>query len=226
MIEEDARAIEEDQTREKEKEVVEEEGVDGEEGESEEEEAEQTKDDKADDMCFQSGIVVGVTDEGLERWRVLVEASKRYEASVQSNPKDFSALYNWALILQEQAESTTMMTGVLGKEELLSSACQKYEAAAPLTEDAHSVLYNWGVALSDRAKLCAGTPRCRELWEQACTKYEQAVRINAESTQAFNNWGLALQQPATWRPLEPALHLFVLHALTNPVEAAPCVNVP
>ncbi|PWA94276.1 tetratricopeptide repeat (TPR)-like superfamily protein [Artemisia annua] len=133
-------------------------------------------------------------EEGLSRQRVLMLAAKRYANAIESNPDDYDALYNWALVLQESADNISSDTSSSPKDALLNEACKKYDEATQLNPALHDAYYNWAIAISDRAKLHGRTKEAEELWKQATKKYEQAVQLNWNSPQALNNWGLALQE--------------------------------
>ncbi|CAI5992395.1 unnamed protein product [Closterium sp. NIES-65] len=139
-------------------------------------------------------------EEGRSRARILAFAAKRYQTAVERNPRDYDALYNWALVLQESADNSGPEAGLQGKDALLEEACRKYQAASVLCGTLHEAFYNWAIAISDRAKIRGRTAEAEDLWKQACSKYERAVQLNWDSPQALNNWGLALQELSTIVP--------------------------
>ncbi|CAI5478489.1 unnamed protein product [Closterium sp. Yama58-4] len=139
-------------------------------------------------------------EEGRSRARILAFAAKRYQTAVERNPRDYDALYNWALVLQESADNSGPEAGLQGKDALLEEACRKYQAASVLCGTLHEAFYNWAIAISDRAKIRGRTAEAEELWKEACSKYERAVQLNWDSPQALNNWGLALQELSTIVP--------------------------
>ncbi|GJP34891.1 hypothetical protein CLOM_g19373 [Closterium sp. NIES-68] len=139
-------------------------------------------------------------EEGRSRARILAFAAKRYQTAVERNPRDYDALYNWALVLQESADNCGPEAGLQGKDALLEEACRKYQAASQLCGTLHEAFYNWAIAISDRAKIRGRTAEAEDLWKQACSKYERAVQLNWDSPQALNNWGLALQELSTIVP--------------------------
>ncbi|KAL7610382.1 protein HLB1 [Lactuca sativa] len=133
-------------------------------------------------------------EEGRTRQRMLKFAAKRYASAIESNPDDYDALYNWALVLQESADNVNADTNSPSKDALLEEACKKYAEATNLNPALHDAYYNWAIAISDRAKLHGRTKEAEELWKQATKNYEIAVKLNWNSPQALNNWGLALQE--------------------------------
>ncbi|GJR67535.1 HLB1-like protein [Tanacetum coccineum] len=133
-------------------------------------------------------------EEGRSRQRVLMLAAKRYANAIESNPDDYDALYNWALVLQESADNISSDTSSSPKDALLNEACKKYDEATQLNPALHDAYYNWAIAISDRAKLHGRTKEAEDLWKQATKKYEKAVQLNWNSPQALNNWGLSLQE--------------------------------
>ncbi|KAI3710614.1 hypothetical protein L2E82_40401 [Cichorium intybus] len=133
-------------------------------------------------------------EEGRTRQRMLKFAAKRYANAIESNPEDYDALYNWALVLQESADNVNSDTNSPSKDALLEEACKKYAEATNLNPALHDAYYNWAIAISDRAKLHGRTKEAEELWKQATKNYEIAVKLNWNSPQALNNWGLALQE--------------------------------
>ncbi|XP_002972422.2 protein HLB1 [Selaginella moellendorffii] len=141
-------------------------------------------------------------EEGRSRQRILAFAAKRYATAVEKNPQDADALYNWALVLQESADSIGTESGPAEKDALLDEACRKYEAATRFCPSLHEAFYNWGIAVSDRAKIRGRTKEAEELWKQACLKYDKSVQLNWTSPQALNNWGLALQELGAIVPLK------------------------
>ncbi|XP_058104906.1 protein HLB1 isoform X2 [Magnolia sinica] len=138
--------------------------------------------------------VTGVDEEGRSRQRILAFAAKRYASSIERNPEDYDALYNWALVLQESADNVGPESSSPSKDALLEEACKKYDEATQLCPTLHDAFYNWAIAISDRAKMRGRTKEAEELWKQATKNYEKAVQLNWNSPQALNNWGLALQE--------------------------------
>uniref|UniRef100_M4E9J8 Uncharacterized protein n=2 Tax=Brassica campestris TaxID=3711 RepID=M4E9J8_BRACM len=133
-------------------------------------------------------------EEGRSRQRVLAFAARKYASSIERNPDDHDALYNWALILQESADNVSADSVSPSKDDLLEEACKKYDEATRLCPTLYDAYYNWAIAISDRAKMRGRTKEAEELWEQATNNYEKAVQLNWNSSQALNNWGLALQE--------------------------------
>ncbi|KAM0981941.1 hypothetical protein TB1_014212 [Malus domestica] len=138
--------------------------------------------------------VTGTDDDGRSRQRVLTFAAKRYASTIERNPDDYDALYNWALVLQESADNVSPDSTNPSKDALLEEACRKYDEATRLCPTLHDAFYNWAIAISDRAKMRGRTKEAEELWKQATKNYEKAVLLNWNSPQALNNWGLALQE--------------------------------
>lgn len=136
----------------------------------------------------------GVDEESRSRQRILAFAAKRYANAIERNPDDHDAYYNWALVLQEGADTVNPESGSTSKDALLEEACKKYDEATRLCPTLHDAFYNWAIAISDRAKLRGRTKEAEELWKEATHKYEKAVQLNWNSPQALNNWGLALQE--------------------------------
>ncbi|KAK9053054.1 hypothetical protein SSX86_029684 [Deinandra increscens subsp. villosa] len=134
------------------------------------------------------------SDEGRSRQRMLKFAAKRYASAIESNPDDYDALYNWALVLQECADNISSDANSHTKDALLEEACKKYDEATQLNPALHDAYYNWAIDISDRAKLHGRTKEAEALWKQATKNYEKAVQLNWNSPQALNNWGLALQE--------------------------------
>jgi hypothetical protein len=64
----------------------------------------------------------------------------RYAANVERNPEDHDALYNWALVLQESADTTGSEMDSISKDALLDEACKKYEGATQLCPTLHEVI--------------------------------------------------------------------------------------
>ncbi|CAI5997254.1 unnamed protein product [Closterium sp. NIES-64] len=136
----------------------------------------------------------------------------RYQTAVERNPRDYDALYNWALVLQESADNSGPEAGLQGKDALLEEACRKYQAASVLCGTLHEVRggEGWeadrGVQQLERAvQLNWDSPQALNNWglalqKKAKTKYERAVQLNWDSPQALNNWGLALQELSTIVP--------------------------
>ncbi|KAF7150203.1 hypothetical protein RHSIM_Rhsim02G0251800 [Rhododendron simsii] len=118
----------------------------------------------------------------------------RYASAVETNPEDYDALYNWALVLQESADNVSPESSSPTKDALLEEACRKYDEATCLCPTLHDAYYNWAIAISDRAKMRGRTKEAEELWKQATRNYGKAVQLNWNSPQALNNWGLALQE--------------------------------
>ncbi|CAM6033695.1 unnamed protein product [Sphagnum compactum] len=141
-------------------------------------------------------------EEGHSRQHILAFAAKRYAANVERNPEDHDALYNWALVLQESADTTGSEMDSISKDALLDEACKKYEGATQLCPTLHEAYYNWAIAISDRAKIRGRTKEAEELWKQACVRYDQSVQLNWNNPQALNNWGLALQELGAIVPLK------------------------
>ncbi|KAI3891512.1 hypothetical protein MKW92_014403 [Papaver armeniacum] len=138
--------------------------------------------------------VTGLDEEGRSRQRILTFAAKRYASTIERNPEDYDALYNWALVLQESADNVGPESSSPSKDSLLEEACKKYDEATQLCPTLHDAYYNWAIAISDRAKMRGRTKEAEELWKQATRNYEKAVHLNWNSPQALNNWGLALQE--------------------------------
>ncbi|KAL8090710.1 protein HLB1 [Apium graveolens] len=138
--------------------------------------------------------VMSADEEGRSRQRILTFAAQRYASTVERNPEDYDALYNWALVLQESADNVSPDSSSPSKDALLEEACKKYADATRLCPTLHDAFYNWAIAISDRAKMRGRTKEAEELWKQAAKNYEQAVKLNWNSPQALNNWGLALQE--------------------------------
>ncbi|CAK9234520.1 unnamed protein product [Sphagnum troendelagicum] len=141
-------------------------------------------------------------EEGHSRQHILAFAANRYAANVERNPEDHDALYNWALVLQESADTTRSEMDSISKDALLDEACKKYEGATRLCPTLHEAYYNWAIAISDRAKIRGRTKEAEELWKQACVRYDQSVQLNWNNPQALNNWGLALQELGAIVPLK------------------------
>eukprot|EP00252_Welwitschia_mirabilis_P001082 TRINITY_DN11044_c0_g1_i1.p1 TRINITY_DN11044_c0_g1~~TRINITY_DN11044_c0_g1_i1.p1 ORF type:complete len:486 (+),score=94.56 TRINITY_DN11044_c0_g1_i1:257-1714(+) len=133
-------------------------------------------------------------EEGRSRQRILAFAAKRYASAIERNPHDYDAFYNWALVLQECADSVGSDTNSTSKDALLEEACKKYDEATRLCPTLHDAYYNWAIAISDQAKMRGRTKEAEELWKKATKNYEKAVQLNRNSPQALNNWGLALQE--------------------------------
>lgn len=140
-----------------------------------------------------NSITIG-DEEGRSRQRILSFAAKRYASAIERNPRDYDALYNWALVLQESADNVGSDSSSPSKDDLLEEACKKYDEATRLCPSLHDAFYNWAIAISDRAKMRGRTKEAEELWKQATKNYEKAVQLNWNSPQALNNWGLALQE--------------------------------
>lgn len=140
-----------------------------------------------------NNVIVG-DEEGRSRQRILSFAAKRYASTIERNPQDYDALYNWALVLQESADNVGSDSSSPSKDTLLEEACKKYDEATKLCPTLHDAFYNWAIAISDRAKMRGRTKEAEELWKQATKNYEKAVQLNWNSPQALNNWGLALQE--------------------------------
>lgn len=140
-----------------------------------------------------NNVIVG-DEEGRSRQRILSFAAKRYASTIERNPQDYDALYNWALVLQESADNVGSDSSSPSKDTLLEEACKKYDEATRLCPTLHDAFYNWAIAISDRAKMRGRTKEAEELWKQATKNYEKAVQLNWNSPQALNNWGLALQE--------------------------------
>lgn len=138
--------------------------------------------------------VIVEDEEGRSRQRILSFAAKRYASTIERNPQDYDALYNWALVLQESADNVESDSSSPSKDTLLEEACKKYDEATKLCPTLHDAFYNWAIAISDRAKMRGRTKEAEELWKQATKNYEKAVQLNWNSPQALNNWGLALQE--------------------------------
>lgn len=138
--------------------------------------------------------VIVEDEEGRSRQRILSFAAKRYASTIERNPQDYDALYNWALVLQESADNVESDSSSPSKDTLLEEACKKYDEATRLCPTLHDAFYNWAIAISDRAKMRGRTKEAEELWKQATKNYEKAVQLNWNSPQALNNWGLALQE--------------------------------
>lgn len=138
--------------------------------------------------------ITGVDEEGRSRQKILTFAAKRYANAIERNPDDHDAYYNWALVLQESADSLGSDSSSSSKDALLEEACKKYDEATRLCPTLYDAFYNWAIAISDRAKIRGRTKEAEELWKQATQKYEKAVQLNWNTPQALNNWGLALQE--------------------------------
>ncbi|KAB5564658.1 hypothetical protein DKX38_004712 [Salix brachista] len=138
--------------------------------------------------------VTSTDEEGRSRQRVLTFAARRYASTLERNPDDYDALYNWALVLQESADNVSLDSTSPSKDDLLEEACKKYDEATRLCPTLNDAFYNWAIAISDRAKMRGRTKEAEELWKQATENYEKAVQLNWNSPQALNNWGLALQE--------------------------------
>ena len=126
----------------------------------------------------------------------------------------FARLYEYASVLQEQAERCGDAHGECAdassaslRDELILRACDAYARAAAIEPGAHAVLYNWGIALGDRAERALRTngedEKARRLWDEAIDKYERAERSEEmarvstqQATQGLNNLGLAYQSRA------------------------------
>lgn len=127
----------------------------------------------------------------------------------------FARLYEYASVLQEQAERCGDAFGECAdaslaslRDELILRACDAYARAAAIEPGAHAVLYNWGIALGDRAERATRVhgeeEKARRLWDEAIDKYERAERSEEmatvstqQATQGLNNLGLAYQSRAT-----------------------------
>ncbi|KAL8170726.1 LOW QUALITY PROTEIN: hypothetical protein V2J09_022530 [Rumex salicifolius] len=149
--------------------------------------------------------ITGVDDQGRPRQRILAFAAKRFANAIERNPSDYDALYNWALILQESADSVEPDSTEPSKDALLEEACKRYEEATRLCPTLHDAYYNWAIAISDRARLRGRTKEAEEMWKQATKYYEKAVQLNWNSPQALNNWGLALQELSAIVPAKEKL---------------------
>ncbi|XP_078445879.1 tetratricopeptide repeat (TPR)-like superfamily protein isoform X2 [Wolffia australiana] len=145
--------------------------------------------------------VSSVNEEGRSRQRILTFAARRYAASIETNPDDHDAYYNWALVLQESADNVSPDSDSTAKDQLLEEACKKYDEATRLCPSLQDAFYNWAIAISDRAKIRGRTKEAEELWREATQKYEKAVQLNWNSPQALNNWGLALQELSAIVPI-------------------------
>ncbi|KAG5249493.1 protein HLB [Salix suchowensis] len=121
--------------------------------------------------------VTSTDEEGRSRQRVLT----LYASTLERNPDDYDALYNWALVLQvcekKIADNVSLDSTSPSKDDLLEEACKKYDEATRLCPTLNDAFYNWAIAISDRAKMRGRTKEAEELWKQA-----------------LNNWGLALQE--------------------------------
>ncbi|KAG5563550.1 hypothetical protein RHGRI_006102 [Rhododendron griersonianum] len=127
--------------------------------------------------------VTGVDEEGRARQRSLTFAARRYASAVETNPEDYDALYNWALVLQESADNVSPESSSPTKDALLEEACRKYDEATCLCPTLHDAYYNWAIAISDRAKMRGRTKEAEELWKQATRNYGKAVQLNWNSPQ-------------------------------------------
>nr|XP_043639901.1 protein HLB1-like [Erigeron canadensis] len=155
----------------------------------------------------QNAVVMALIDkistsdeEGRSKQRMLKHAAKKYASAIESNPNDYDALYNWALVLQESADNVNADTNSSSKDALLEEACNKYDEATQLNPSLHDAYYNWAIAISDRAKLHGRTKEAEELWKHATKNYEKAIQLNWKSPQVLNNWGLALQELSAIAP--------------------------
>ncbi|GFS44479.1 tetratricopeptide repeat (TPR)-like superfamily protein [Actinidia rufa] len=149
--------------------------------------------------------VTGADEEGRSRQRALTFAARRYASALETNPEDYDAMYNWALVLQESADNVSPESSSPSKDALLEEACKKYDEATRLCPTLHDAYYNWAIAISDRAKMRGRTKEAEELWKQATKNYEKAVQLNWNSPQALNNLGLALQELSAIVPVREKL---------------------
>ncbi|XP_057511055.1 protein HLB1 [Actinidia eriantha] len=149
--------------------------------------------------------VTGTDEEGRSRQRALTFAARRYASALETNPEDYDAMYNWALVLQESADNVSPESSSPSKDALLEEACKKYDEATRLCPTLHDAYYNWAIAISDRAKMRGRTKEAEELWKQATKNYEKAVQLNWNSPQALNNLGLALQELSAIVPVREKL---------------------
>ena len=138
------------------------------------------------------------------------------DARVNDEGTTFARLYEYASVLQEQAERCGDAFGECAdaslaslRDELILRACDAYARAAAIEPGAHAVLYNWGIALGDRAERATRASgeeeegKARRLWDEAIDKYERAERSEEmatvstqQATQGLNNLGLAYQSRA------------------------------
>lgn len=136
------------------------------------------------------------------------------DARVNDEGTTFARLYEYASVLQEQAERCGDAFGECAdaslaslRDELILRACDAYARAAAIEPGAHAVLYNWGIALGDRAERATRVhgedEKARRLWDEAIDKYERAERSEEmatvstqQATQGLNNLGLAYQSRA------------------------------
>ena len=137
------------------------------------------------------------------------------DARANDEGTTFARLYEYASVLQEQAERCGDAFGECGdaslaslRDELILRACDAYARAAAIEPGAHAVLYNWGIALGDRAERATRESgeeegKARRLWDEAIDKYERAERSEEmatvstqQATQGLNNLGLAYQSRA------------------------------
>ncbi|KAJ0630788.1 putative protein O-GlcNAc transferase [Helianthus annuus] len=126
------------------------------------------------------------SDDVRSRQRMLKFAAKRYASAIESNPDDYDALYNWALVLQECADNVNSSANSHTKDALLEEACKKYDEATQLNPALHDAYYNWAIAIADRAKLHGRTKEAEALWKQATKSYEKAVQLNWNSPQELS----------------------------------------
>ncbi|KAF9685984.1 hypothetical protein SADUNF_Sadunf03G0111400 [Salix dunnii] len=110
--------------------------------------------------------VTSTDEEGRSRQRVLTFAARRYASTLERNPDDYDALYNWALVLQESADNVSVDSTSPSKDDLLEEACKKYDEATRLCPTLNDAFYNWAIAISDRAKMRGRTKEAEELWKQ------------------------------------------------------------
>ncbi|KAF5804381.1 putative tetratricopeptide-like helical domain superfamily [Helianthus annuus] len=83
-------------------------------------------------------------------WRLkFVHMMCPYASAIESNPDDYDALYNWALLLllllQESADNVNSSANSHTKDALLEEACKKYDEATQLNPALHDAYYNWAI---------------------------------------------------------------------------------
>lgn len=142
------------------------------------------------------------------RAEALRRALREVGASGDGDARTVERLYEYASVLQEQAERCATNGKDDGlREELTLRACEAYARAAELDGGRHGVYYNWGIALGDRAERASARgdgESARKLWDESIDKYERATRSREMATvstqqaaQGLNNLGLAYQSRAT-----------------------------
>ena len=104
---------------------------------------------------------------------LLFDSEAEYDSALKIKPGMHEALYNWGVVLSDQAKTKT------GEEadKLYAQAYEKYEAVLKIKPEYDSALYNWGNALSDQAKTKTG---------------EEADKLNLLAKEKFEQAGVPL----------------------------------